>query len=108
MMATRVPHKVKEAITDEEIIACYPVVKELRPMVTSESDLLERVRLQQKQGFHLLYIEDKVNDEAEVRPVSILGYVMMHNLFDTHILYIADVGTSSTAKRKGYAGIFQI
>ena len=39
--------EIKFAQTDEQILACYPVMKELRPNINTGEEFLERVKRQQ-------------------------------------------------------------
>lgn len=103
--AFKVAHKILEATTDEEIKACYPVIVELRPHVPNENELLRQVKIQREQeGFHLMYIKDTIEGESEPRPVSIMSYRIYHCLFYGRQLYVNDVCTISSAKKRGYAG----
>lgn len=49
---------VQEALTDEQIAACFPVIQTLRLHFTSEADFVSRVRRQQQEGYHLVYIKE--------------------------------------------------
>lgn len=104
MAKQHVNHVILEATTDEEILALYPVYKELRPHVPSASELLEQAKIQMKEGVRYLYIKDTVEGEKEPRPVSILSYRILHCFYYYKQMYVHDVVTLSAAKKKGYAG----
>ncbi|CAL8112387.1 unnamed protein product [Orchesella dallaii] len=100
-------HVIREALTDPEILSCYPVIKELRPHITSPTELLTRVKLQQQNDrFHLMYIADTTPDSPDTPiTVSILGYRINNKLFYGKELYVDDLCTYSLgAKKKGYGG----
>lgn len=50
--------EILEAITEEEIKDCFPVLKTLRVHFNDISDFLRRVLSQQKAGYHLVYLKD--------------------------------------------------
>lgn len=89
---------IKEALTDSEILDCFPTAKELRPHFTDDRAFLAQVLRQQADGYHLMYLksENIVN--------SILGYRISERLAWKKMLYIDDLGTLSTARGKGCAG----
>lgn len=86
--------EIKEALTDEEIIACYPVVLELRPHIQSEQELLTKVKLQNEGGYRLMYIKDKKTDKV----ASICGFRIAHYLYTGKTLYIDDLCTLPIAR----------
>lgn len=103
-MATKTNHTILEATTDQEIISLYPVLRELRPHVASEQQLLQMVRqLVDNEACHFLYIKDTLEGETEPKPVSVLSYRIIHCLFYGTQMYIMDVITLPSAKKKGYA-----
>lgn len=79
--------EIKEALNDDEIVACFPVVMELRPHIKTEEELVEKVQLQREMGFRLMYIKDKETNKI----ASILGFRITHYLFTGKTLYIDDL-----------------
>lgn len=105
MATEKVSHIILEAKTDTEIKSLYPVLHELRPHVTSETQLLQMVRqMIDEEGCYFMYIKDTVEGSSEAKPVSVLSYRILHCLFYGTQMYIMDVVTLSSAKKKGYAG----
>ena len=49
---------LQEALTEEQIAACFPVIQTLRLHFTNEADFVSRVIQQQQEGYHLLYIAE--------------------------------------------------
>jgi GNAT superfamily N-acetyltransferase len=88
-----IPH----AETDEQIMACFPVMKVLRPHL-EETTFLAAIRRQQAQGYKLLYIES----EGMVK--SAAGYRIQDFLAWGKTLYIDDLITMPGLTRQGYAG----
>ena len=91
--------EIKEAITDEEIRDCWKAVQALRTHV-KEEEYLERVKKQQKEGYHLMYIRDKISTKVE----SITGWRTLNQLFCGKTLYVDDLSTLPEGRGKGYAG----
>jgi GNAT superfamily N-acetyltransferase len=85
------------AETDQQITACFPIMKVLRPHL-EESAFLPTIRRQQAQGYHLIYIEA----EGVVR--SAAGYRILDFLAWGRVLYIDDLITLPGETRQGYAG----
>ncbi len=88
---------IQHAETDAQIQKCFPALKVLRPHL-EESSFLGTLRRQQTQGYRLLYLE--VDDEVK----SAAGYRLLEYLAYGKVLYIDDLITLPTEKRKGYGG----
>jgi GNAT superfamily N-acetyltransferase len=86
---------IQEALTAEEISACYPVMVELRPHY-SASQFLETVLRMWKDGYHLAYLN------ADGRPVTTAGYRLGSNLAWGRFLYVDDLVTLSSLRGSGY------
>jgi GNAT superfamily N-acetyltransferase len=83
------------ATTDEDILACHPVMAELRPRYTRE-DFLETVRrLMAEQRFQLAYLSD-----AGIK--SVAGIRIGEWLPTGKYLEIEDFVTAEAARSKGY------
>ncbi|MDP9899323.1 GNAT family N-acetyltransferase [Variovorax ginsengisoli] len=85
----------RHAETDDDLIACHPVMHELRPMVQTPQAFLERVRAQRPQGWHLLA------EWQGAEPVALAGYRFMDNLVHGRFLYVDDLVTAATARGGG-------
>jgi GNAT superfamily N-acetyltransferase len=81
--------------TDEDIIACYDVMAELRPNVARE-DFLPVVRAMQDEGLRLACIRE------DGRVVAVAGYRISNNLFCGKHLYVDDLVTTETERSKGH------
>jgi GNAT superfamily N-acetyltransferase len=66
--------EIRPARTAEELTACFPVMRELRPNLSGAAELVERVQRQFAQGYHLLaaWRADAV--------IGAAGYRMQENL----------------------------
>jgi len=87
---------MKVARSDAEIEACYSVMSQLRPHITTAGDLLLRVRRQMEQGYQLLGGSDAN------RVVAVAGFRLTEMLAWGKALYIDDLVTDSTERSKGY------
>lgn len=83
------------AVTDEEIVACFPVMQELRPHI-EEAQFLPRVRDQQQAGYQLAYVENS----GEV--VAVAGFRFGENLAWGRFLYVDDLVALASERSKGY------
>ncbi|MGI6082443.1 MAG: GNAT family N-acetyltransferase [Limnochordia bacterium] len=87
------------AQTDAEIEACYPVMRELRPHLSSTEEFVARIRLQQESGYQLAYLEE------EGRPVCVAGFRITESLAWGRFLYVDDLVTASLRRSRGYGRI---
>src|SRR5690606_27981341 len=79
---------IRIADSDEEIARCFPVMRELRTHL-AEDDFVPRVRLQQRNGYELGYLEDA----GAVRAVA--GFRVLENLASGRVLYVDDLVTQA-------------
>ena len=87
---------ILEAITEEQLVLSYGVMKELRPHHSLES-FLKTMGQMKKEGYQLWYIED----EGDVR--SVAGFRITTTLYDGLIIDFDDFVTSEASRSKGYA-----
>jgi GNAT superfamily N-acetyltransferase len=85
------------ANTDEEILACLPVMLLLRPNLTRE-EFVGQVRRQQAQAFQLLALKEN----GDVK--CVLGFREAEYLIWGKTIYIDDLSTVTDGRGKGYAG----
>ena len=64
---------IRFAKTDADILACYPVLAQLRPQL-GRAELIERVRLQEREGFALVLLEQRG------KVLAAAGIRLLHNL----------------------------
>lgn len=87
---------IRDAATDEEILAAYPVMAELRPHLIRD-EFVERVRRQQASGYVLTTAGD---DEV----LAAAGWRFGENLAWGRFLYIDDLVTATSARSRGFGG----
>lgn len=88
-------YEIERADTDEKILRCFDLLKILRPEL-EVNGFVERIRMQEKEGYHLIFIED----ESGVRSVG--GYRMAHFLAWGKVLYVDDLITQPEARGIGF------
>jgi GNAT superfamily N-acetyltransferase len=86
---------VEHAETDEAILACRAVMRELRPHL-AEGEFLATVRAMQKDGLRLACIR------VDGRVVAVAGYRISTNLFCGRHLYVDDLVTAESERSKGH------
>jgi len=83
------------ALTDEEIAACFPVMQELRPHLGA-GEFVKTVRALQVDGYALARLA------SEGRVVAAAGYRIKQNLARGTFLYVDDLVTLASERRKGH------
>lgn len=83
------------ARTDAEIVACYPVMRELRPHIV-EDQFLPRVRSQENAGYRLAFIREPEG------VMAVAGFRVGENLAWGRFLYVDDLVTLPAHRSKGH------
>ena len=83
------------AETSQEIIACYPLMRQLRPHLSS-NDFLQAVSEQFTDGYQLAYLSN------DGRIVALAGFRLGRNLAWGRFLYVDDLVTDESARSQGY------
>lgn len=83
---------LRDIETDDQLRACYPVMRQLRPHLESEDDFVARVGRMRQQGYRLLAAWD--GDEV----VALAGYRLQENLVYGRFLYVDDLIASETRR----------
>ena len=86
--------ELRHAESPAEILVCYPVMRELRPHLTTPEEFLERVQRQAEQGYRLLAAWR--GDEA----LALAGYRGMEMLIHGKFIYVDDLVTREDARGK--------
>jgi GNAT superfamily N-acetyltransferase len=83
------------AETDEEILACYPVMAELRPHIVKQ-EFVNQVRRQQQHGYWLAYLEEGEDIQA------VVGFRIGESLAWGRYLYVDDLVSRAAVRSQGY------
>lgn len=89
------PGDIHLASSDEEILACFPVMRQLRPHLV-ESQFLTRVRRQMAAGYRIAWLE------AGGRVVAVAGYRFKETLFLGRFVYVDDLVTDAEQRSRGH------
>lgn len=84
---------LRHPVNDEEIAACYPAMRELRPHLSSQQDFMTRVTRQFEQGYRLLAAW------RGTHAVALAGYRLQENLVYGRFLYVDDLVALETERR---------
>ncbi|MBO1012554.1 GNAT family N-acetyltransferase [Achromobacter sp. SD115] len=69
----------------QDLRACLPLMRELRPHLKEDADFVERVSRMRADGYRLLAAM------AEGQPVALAGYRLQENLIYGRFLYVDDL-----------------
>ena len=86
---------IRLAQTDEEILRCFAVLRELRPALQLEG-MVDRVRAQQKEGYRMAMLET----DGEVSTVA--GFRVFGMLATGRTMYVDDLVTAAAARSRGH------
>jgi GNAT superfamily N-acetyltransferase len=87
---------IRLAESDAEIIACFAVMRQLRPHLPDERDFLARVRRQQRDGYRLAFAEDGGS------AVCVAGFRLLESLAWGRFVYVDDLVTGEAARSRGH------
>jgi GNAT superfamily N-acetyltransferase len=81
---------------EAEILACLPVLRELRPKIGSKGDFLAGIRrMQQQHGYRLVAVW------SANRVVACAGYSLAENLIRGRYLHVSDLVSTRSVRSKG-------
>jgi GNAT superfamily N-acetyltransferase len=89
------PTTIARAETPETIARCFPVMAQLRPHL-AEATFVERVQRQQRQGYHLAFLE------SAGAPRAVAGYRFTESLSWGRFCYVDDLVTDAAARSEGH------
>jgi GNAT superfamily N-acetyltransferase len=87
--------KIQIATTADEIDRCFPVMRQLRPMLVAE-EFVGRIQIQQAEGYQLAVLEDK----GAVAAVA--GFRLQTLLWSGRTLYVDDLVTDEALRSQGH------
>ena len=86
---------IREAKEKQDFLSCFSVIKKLRPNL-HQSAFYKQISVQSKQGYRIIYIQDKK------KVVAMAGFRSMQNLAWGKFIYIDDLITLDKYRSKGY------
>jgi GNAT superfamily N-acetyltransferase len=92
------PPVIRFADDADEVAACFPLMRMLRPHLASATELVERWRRQSEAGYRLLVAWDGDS------PVALAGFRIEENLVHGRFLYVDDLVTAEGNRSAGHGG----
>jgi len=80
----------RHATSEDDIIACFDVMRELRPHLENPRTFAAQIIRQQTDGYQLLALWNNT------RPVALAGYRVQENLLHGRHLFVDDLVTSES------------
>ncbi|CAG9168233.1 GNAT family N-acetyltransferase [Cupriavidus respiraculi] len=87
---------IRHADSEAELIACFDVMRQLRPNLRTPDALLAAVTRQREQGYRVLAAW------AGDRPVALAGYRPLENLIHGRFLYVDDLVSADDRRGQGH------
>jgi GNAT superfamily N-acetyltransferase len=87
----------RHAESEQELVACFPVMRELRPHLADVREFLSRVQRQSAEGYRLLAAWQ------DAQPLGLAGYRVQENLIRGRFCYVDDLVVAASARR-GHIG----
>jgi len=87
---------LNHATEPADILACLPLLRELRPHLGSDSAVLAQIQRQAQQGYRLLVL--RRGGEA----VACAGYRISENLVRGRFLYVDDLVAAARERSRGH------
>ena len=87
--------EVRIACEESEVRRCFKAYKELRPHLKSDDELVERWRVQTREGFTMIYIAE--GEEA----MAAAGYRFLNTTAWGHIMYVDDLVALTSRHKSG-------
>ena len=90
---------VKLAQSDADIARLYPLLRELRPHIADQAELVDRVQRQRatERGWRLIYVEQ------DGVPVAAASCRILEHLAWGKVLYVDDLICAESHRGKGFA-----
>ncbi|HEY4251400.1 MAG TPA: GNAT family N-acetyltransferase [Roseomonas sp.] len=86
---------LRDARSHDELVACFPVIAQLRPHLKDAAEWVERASGMAADGYRVLAAWEGG------RVVAVAGYRMMENLIHGHFLYVDDLVADAGQRGKG-------
>jgi len=86
---------IQLAESRELIARCFPVMHQLRPMLTADA-FIERIELQQREGYRLVFLEH------EGTAAAVAGFRVMNVLWSGRTFYVDDLVTDEAMRSRGF------
>jgi GNAT superfamily N-acetyltransferase len=92
--------EIRYAQSEQEILSCWEVVRELRPHLLQDH-YLQQVKEMMEDGFYMVYVPAP---DVPAKAAAFAGYRNSYKLFNGKTIYIDDLCTLPEYRGRGYAG----
>ena len=96
MTVAQAKSELRSVDTDADAAACYGLMRQLRPHLSSEAEFVARWRRQAAVGYRLLVLWQ------DASPVALAGFRVQDNLVHGCHLYVDDLVTEESARSNGH------
>lgn len=83
-------------VSEQDIDACYILMRQLRPHLASVSEFVDRWRLQARQGYRILGLW------TDGGPTALAGFRIQENFIHGRFLYVDDLIVNDTERSRGH------
>ncbi len=87
-------------VGEAEIDACYELIRQLRPHLTSAEEFIARWRRQSADGYRILALWSERGPKPG--PCALAGYRITENLVHGRFLYVDDLVADKQERSRGY------
>ncbi|QPC41549.1 GNAT family N-acetyltransferase [Kaustia mangrovi] len=98
-MTTGTDIDVRIVDAEDEVARCFPVMRQLRPHLASETEFVDRWKRQKETGYRLLAAWEGG------RPMALAGFRVQENLIFGPHLYVDDLVTDARERSSGLGRI---
>jgi GNAT superfamily N-acetyltransferase len=86
---------IRHAESEEDVLRCHPLMRQLRPRLSTAEEFLERWQSQARSGYRLLV------RWLAAEPVALAGYRLTENLIHGRHLYVDDLVSDAATRGRG-------
>lgn len=87
--------KIEHYTSPEELLRCFPLMRELRHRLEDEAQFVAQAERQQAQGYRLAGLA------REGRPLALAGYRLQENFIHGRFCYVDDLVTAEALRSQG-------
>lgn len=92
-------HDIRYIDNEAEVATCFPLMRQLRPHLASEQELVARWRSQTMAGYRLMALWQSGS------PAALAGFRLQENLFHGVHFYVDDLVTDADARSGGFGRV---
>ncbi len=86
-------------VREDELVGCYPLMRQLRPHIASAEEFVERCRRQGGEGYRLFALW------SAGKPRALAGFRVAESLIHGRFLYVDDLVVDAEDRSNGYGAV---